>query len=67
MPKHKDNIMYFAIVHILMVSILSSVLTRGDYILRPKETLENKVLAKSYAISHFFIIVICTFNLTYAG
>lgn len=50
--------MYFAIVHIL---------TRGDYILRPKETLKNKVIAKSYAISHFFIIVIHTFNLRYAG
>lgn len=59
--------MQFAIVHILMVSILSSVFTRGDYILRPKGTLKNKVIAKSYAISHFFVIVIHTFNLTHAG
>lgn len=59
--------MLFATVNILMVSILSSVLTRDEYILRPKGTSKTKVIAKSYAISHIFIIVIHTFNLTHAG
>lgn len=46
--------MQSAIVHVLMVSILPSVLTRGYYNLRPKRTSKNKVITKSCTISHFF-------------